>query len=188
MDFDPACYGPDVARILALDENGNRLIPLRWSESSNQEARDPLNTLAPSTLFRQSLEPTGAMAGLWFYFDGFDNAHQLADSRENANGYYWHAMVHRREGDPENAAYWFRKTRTHPIYQPLATEAANIIREFPGAEFRVSKWDPYAFVMFHERAQQQPGTEQERAALHIPRAEWQLLFDYCAQRGGARPR
>jgi hypothetical protein len=181
MDFDPACYGPDVARILALDENGKRLQPLCWSEYSNQEAHDLLNTFAASTLFPKSPEPTGAMAGLWFYFDGFETAHQLADSRESSNAYYWHAMVHRREGDGGNAAYWFRKTGTHPIYQPLATEAANIIREFPGAEFRLNKWNPYAFVLFYERAQQQPGTNQERAAMHIQRAEWQLLFDHCAR-------
>ena len=28
MDFDPAKYGPEVARVLALDGNGNRLSPL----------------------------------------------------------------------------------------------------------------------------------------------------------------
>jgi hypothetical protein len=121
------------------------------------------------------------MAGLWFYFDCFDDAHQLADSRENQDAYYWHAMVHRREGDSGNAAYWFRKTGTHPIFQPLATEAASIVRKFPGAEFRVAKWDPYAFVMFYERAQEQPASEQEQAAMQIQRAEWQLLFDHCAR-------
>jgi hypothetical protein len=181
MDFDPACYGPDVARILALDENGKRLMPLRWGQTSTETVRGILNDVSPSTLFPKSAEPVGAMAGLWFYFNGFDDAHQLAGSRENSNAYYWHAMVHRREGDPGNAAYWFRKTGSHPVYQKLADEAADIIREFPGAEFRVAKWDPFAFVMFYERAQQQPGTEQERAAMHIQLAEWQILFDHCAR-------
>ena len=28
MDFDPTAYGPEVARILAMDENGQRCAPL----------------------------------------------------------------------------------------------------------------------------------------------------------------
>ena len=181
MDFDPACYGPDVARILALEEAGNRLMPLRWSQSSPAQVRALLNEVTPTALFPESPEPTGAMAGLWFYFDCFDEAHQFADSREDPNAYYWHAMVHRREGDPGNAAYWFRKTGAHPVYQQLAAECAAINRRFPGAEFRAANWDPCAFVSFCERAKQQPGSEHEQAAMHIQRAEWQLLFDHCAR-------
>jgi hypothetical protein len=121
------------------------------------------------------------MAGLWLYFDCFDESHQLADSCENSDGYFWHGIVHRREGDSGNAAYWFRKTGAHPVYSPLAAKAAMITREFPAAEFRVGDWDPYAFVMFCERAHEQPASDQERAAKLIQRAEWQLLFDYCAR-------
>jgi hypothetical protein len=181
MDFDPAWYGPTVARILALDGYGDRLLPLRWNSCSNHEAEHLLKTSSPATLFPNSPEPRGAMAGLWFYFDCFEQAHQTADACENSDGYYWHALVHRREGDSGNAAYWFRKVGVHPAYPRLAEEAAAIINQYPGAEFRVSKWDPFAFVLFCERAQEQPGTVQEQAAAEIQRAEWQLLFNHCAR-------
>jgi len=52
---------------------------------------------------------------------------------------------------------------------------------YPDAEFRTGRWDPFAFVHFCERARLQPGTTQEKAAVEIQRAEWQLLFDYSAR-------
>ncbi|MBV8843804.1 MAG: hypothetical protein JO307_13425 [Bryobacterales bacterium] len=181
MEFDPAWYGPGVSRILALGENGKRLLPLTWNQRPSEDVRSLLSNLQPAQIFPGAPEPRAAMAGLWLYFDCFDEAHQAADSCENPNGYFWQAIVHRREGDSGNAAYWFRKTGAHPVYEPLAAEAAKIIHEFPKAEFRVGAWDPYAFVMFCERAREQPASDQERAAQHIQRAEWQLLFDRCAR-------
>ena len=56
-----------------------------------------------------------------------------------------------------------------------------IAARYPDAEFRIGRWDPFAFVQFCERARLQPGTTQETAAMQIQRAEWQLLFDYCAR-------
>ena len=42
-----------------------------------------------------------------------------------------------------------------------------ILARLPEAEFRVGKWDPFAFIAFCERARMQPGSVQERAALQI---------------------
>jgi hypothetical protein len=181
MDFDPASYGPEIARILALGENGSKLLPLTWNVPPNENVRSILKSATPAKLFPASSAPQAAMAGLWLYFDFFDESHQLADATENANGYFWHGVVHRREGDSGNAAYWFRKAGAHPVFSPLSAAAAQILRDFPTAEFRVGSWDPYAFVMFCERAREQPESDQERAARSIQRAEWQLLFDHCAR-------
>ena len=51
MAFDPTQYGPDVARILALDGNGQRLMPLRCMKCSSEEARQLLKTFKPADLF-----------------------------------------------------------------------------------------------------------------------------------------
>ena len=181
MDFDAANYGADVARILALDENGNRLLPLHWSPCSSEEARSLLQTVTPSALFPRVTAPKAPMAGLWLYFDCVEEAHQLADECNNQDGYLWHAIVHRQEGDLGNAAYWFRKAGAHPIYSRLAAEAVKITREIPEAEFRTGRWDPFAFASFCDRAQAQPGSRHELAARKIQRAEWQILFDHCAR-------
>jgi len=181
MDFDPAKYGPEVARVLALDGNGNRLLPLTCGPCSSPEAHQILKTWEPARLFPSSDDAEAAMAGLWLYFSCFEEAHELANHSTSAEGYLWHAIVHRQEGDSGNAAYWFRKAHTHPIYSQLSPLAAQILVRHRRAEFRVSQWDPFAFLSFCDRARRQPGSHQEQAALEIQRAEWQLLFDYCAR-------
>ncbi len=67
------------------------------------------------------------------------------------------------------------------MYLELTEAASKILMRYRHAEFRVRRWDPFAFLSFCERAKAQPGSHQEQAALEIQRAEWQLLFDYCAR-------
>jgi hypothetical protein len=181
MEFDPAKYGPEVARVLALDGNGNRLMPLTCVPCSSGEAQRILKTWDPARLFTAGDEAEAAMAGLWLYFSCFEEAHELANHCTSSEGYLWHAIVHRQEGDSGNAAYWFRKAHEHPIYEALSESAAKILVRYPRAEFRAGRWDPFAFLSFCDRARQQPGSSHEMAALEIQRAEWQLLFDYCAR-------
>ena len=77
MAFDPTQYGPDVARILALDGSGNRLLPLRTSCCSNEDARQLLKTFKPKDLFPNQEEPEAPMAGLYLYFSCFEEAHKI---------------------------------------------------------------------------------------------------------------
>ena len=172
-DFDPTLYGTEVARILALDGNGQRLMPLTCGGCSSEAARKLLRTLKA---------PEEAMAGLWLYFSCFEEAHALVQDSESTESKLWHAILHRQEPDSGNAAYWFRRAGTHPIFSTLSQAAAGILQDIPDAEFRAGRWDPFAFIGFCERARLQPGSVQEQAALEIQRAEWQLLFDHCARR------
>jgi hypothetical protein len=181
MEFDPTKYGPDVSRVLALNGNGERLFPLNCGPCTSQEARALLKTFEPAHLFPGVEEPEAPMAGLWLYFSCFEEAHQLADYCETAEGELWHAILHRQEPDSGNAAYWFRKAGSHPIFPTLAAEASKITRRVREAEFRAGRWDPFAFIAFCDRARLQPGSTQEQAAMEIQRVEWQILFDYCAR-------
>jgi hypothetical protein len=179
--FDPNHYGPDVARILALDGSGQRLMPLTCQECSSGEARGILKTMTPAALFPGVQHPEAPMAGLWLYFSCFEEAHDLINDSEIPDGELWHAILHRQEPDSGNAAYWFRKVGTHPAFSPLAHAAVRILERFPAAEFRTGKWDPFAFIAFCERARAQPGSVQEQAAMEIQRAEWQIVFDHTAR-------
>jgi hypothetical protein len=181
MEFDPAKYGPDVARILALDGGGLRLFPLTCGPCIDEEARRLLKTFKPADLFPNVEEPEAPMAGLWLYFSCFEEAHQLADYCESAEGELWHAILHRQEPDSGNSAYWFRKAGRHPIFADLAREVTKITRRIPEAEFRTGRWDPFAFIAFCDRARLQPGSVQEEVAMEIQRVEWQILFDYSAR-------
>jgi hypothetical protein len=182
MDFDPRHYGERVARVLALDGDGRRWMPLVASGCSSREARTELQHELPEKLFPNARRPSAAMAGLWLYFSAFEEAHRLAQEDHSAEGSLWHAILHRQEPDSGNSAYWFNKAGAHPTQNSLSREARQIVSKYQGAEFRPSlPWDPFGFILFCERAREQPGSESEHAALDIQLAEWQLLFDYCAK-------
>jgi 5-methylcytosine-specific restriction endonuclease McrBC GTP-binding regulatory subunit McrB len=121
------------------------------------------------------------MAALFLYFSCFEEAHRLLENCETTEGELWHAILHRREPDTGNAAYWFRKAGPHPTFTLLAHAAVRILHRIRDAEFRTGRWDPFAFAAFCDRARKQPGSAQMRAAMEIQRAEWQILFDYCAR-------
>ena len=180
-DFDSTRYGTDVARILAFDGDGHRLPPLTCGECSSPEAFQLLQTFDPAHLFPELADPAAPMAGLWLYFSCFEEAHSLANNSKSREGELCHAILHRQEPDSGNAAYWFRKAGKHPVFSELAHAAVKILRRLPDAEFRVGRWDPFAFIAFCDRARLQPGSNQELAAMEIQRAEWQLLFDYSAR-------
>lgn len=180
-DFDPDLYGPEVARILALDGNGRRLMPLTCAGCSSEQARTILNTFKSNQVFPGLKDVEAPMAGLWAYFSCFEEAHELISKSETQECELWHAILHRQEPDSGNAAYWFHKAGPHPVFPALAREAIQILKRIPEVEFRIGKWDPLAFMAFCERARAQPGSAQEQAAVEIQRAEWQILFDYSAR-------
>lgn len=177
--FDPAGFGSAVASVLAIDSGGERLIPLVAEQSA---AVASAAKQIHAVLFEKSAHPVGALAGLWTYFSFFDEAHKVAQDDGSVEGSYWHGILHRQEPDAWNSGYWFRRVRTHAVFAPLAEAAQEIAERNPGCGFRITKgWDPSAFIDYCEEARQRPGSLAERVALEIQRAEWQLLFTYCAR-------
>src|ERR1700682_432627 len=174
MSFDSAAYGPSVAEILFLDGDGQRLMPLAQGTCSSEEARRRLQATSAGGLFPKSRAPEAALSGLYLYFSCMDEAHAIAQDLSTPEANYWHAILHRQEPDAANAAYWFRQVGTHPTFAELRWQAAEI-----GIDFG-PKWDPFAFIELCERARRQPGSGLERQALAVQRAEWQLLFHFCA--------
>ena len=53
---------------------------------------------------------TPALAALWHDARGdWDAAHGVAQAIESPDGAWIHAYLHRKEGDPGNAAYWYQR-------------------------------------------------------------------------------
>lgn len=181
MLFDPATYGPTVQDLLALDGNGERLMPLASGTCSSLEARSRLRQASAKDLFGSSRAPEAALSGLWLYFSCLDESHSLSQDIHTAEGSFWHAIMHRQEPDPWNSGYWFRRVGVHPVFPRLAERARELAAAIPKAGFQPgAKWDPVAFIDFVEAARERPASESERLALLIQRAEWQILFDWCA--------
>jgi hypothetical protein len=178
MSFDPRAYGEDVAAVLALDGNGERLMPLAMGTCSSPRALELLRRSSAARLFPDSRAPEASLSGLYLYFSCLDEAHTLAQDIGTAEGSFWHGIMHRQEPDPGNSGYWFRRVGAHPIFPALREQAAQL-----GVDFG-PRWDPFAFIDLCERARRAPGSEDERRAREVQRAEWQLLFDYCAAKKG----
>ncbi len=176
MEFDPQAYGEEVAEILALDGGGQRLMPLALGRCSSEEARSRLSATTAARLFPGARAPEAALGGLYLYFSCIDDAHGIAQDIPTPEGSYWHGIVHRQEPDAGNSSYWFRRVGAHPIFPALLETAADL-----GVDFG-ERWDPFAFIEYCERARRNPGSAEEQRALAVQRAEWQLLFDYCAAR------
>ena len=171
-----------MAEILALDQNGHRLIPLVSGACCSEPACERMKRQQASDLFPRAYAPQEALGGLWLYFSCFDECHEIVQDLKSPEASFWHAILHRQEPDPANSAYWYRAAGTHPVFPSLLVAAQDILRRYPDVGFRfAAKWDPFSFVTFCERARQEPGSPSERAAVEIQQAEWQLLFDYCAR-------
>lgn len=51
-----------------------------------------------------------ALVALWYDAKGdWDRAHKVAQDIDDEDGAWIHAYLHRKEGDPGNAAYWYRR-------------------------------------------------------------------------------
>lgn len=73
-----------------------------------------------------------ALQALWHDARGdWDAAHDCAQAAAGRDGDWVHAYLHRKEGDPGNAGYWYAKARrAMPVAAvALETEWADIARE-----------------------------------------------------------
>ena len=67
--------------------------------------------------FKSSLDSDNAPEGLSplllaLWYDGkndWERSHDIAQDIHTNDGSWIHAYLHRKEGDPGNAAYWYRK-------------------------------------------------------------------------------
>jgi hypothetical protein len=125
------------------------------------------------------------LAGLWLMHDFLDESHKISQSIEDPNGSYWHAILHRREGDFSNAKYWFRRVGLHPIYPSLADWArrhATVNRDkYIIDAVSSDPWNPNWFVNLCAAATAgRPGIEG--FCRTVQTFECLRLFDYCYHR------
>jgi hypothetical protein len=140
------------------------------------------NVIAPERLADGDMAAC-CIAGVWLLHDCLDESHTISQGIDMPSGSFWHAIMHRREGDFANAKYWFRHVGQHPVFERLEMRAAEIAAEH--GETAVvqqltvgNKWNPSGFVDFCQASLR--GRDSTRdTCLDIQQVEWELLFDFC---------
>jgi hypothetical protein len=175
--FDPTKYAPDVVALLLPD----RICDLGPGHP-NRPARSRLDILTPERITgRQPIRDLElartCLAGLWLRHDFLDESHRISQEILTPTGSYWHAIMHRREGDFGNAKYWFRRVGRHPVFTALH-DLATASPVTPAPRLSGSMWDPFAFVDWCESAisAREPIADWCR---WVQAREWELLFDFC---------
>jgi hypothetical protein len=86
--------------------------------------------------FRQSLGATSPpplpplLRALWHDAKGdWDEAHRIAQDVSGADGAWVHAYLHRKEGDPSNARYWYQQAGKQEATDTLQEEWARLVAE-----------------------------------------------------------
>jgi len=184
--IDRSGYGARARELIEAALAGGRPRTLPFGEP-DQAARSALAALDVASLFgARGARDAGAVqslrAGLWLLHDFMDEAHELAQDLDTPAGSYWHGIVHRREPDAGNAAYWFARVGDHPIFEELARDAKALGADrtlIEGGRFR-----PRRFIELATAAPLDPGARD--VLLAIARREWELLFDH-EWRAGAAP-
>ena len=74
-----------------------------------------------------------ALAGLWWDAHGdWTRAHESAQQDESSTGAWVHAYLHRKEGDQDNAAYWYSRAGKPVCREPLDAEWLSIVKALLG--------------------------------------------------------
>ena len=154
---------------------------------ANPTSREALNRLSPgSVLANPTSNPTEVrplVAGLWLWIDGLDESHTISQALPSATGSFWHAIMHRREGDFSNAKYWYARCRHHPVLHDLPVHVeANLggPSGLKGSE-RLARggWEPDALVDLVRDVHARPDDPRHATAVRLQQVEWQELFDHC---------
>ena len=140
---------PELFEAVPLDSAMNDLVVTRTNFGVAQKVGEA------QCLIEVAKNPL-VVAGLWLYADDLEASHSVSQNLSSAAGSWWHAIMHRREGDFGNSRYWYRQARNHDMISLLG-------------------YAPDEIVGLAERA--------DPAGVAKQKEEWLLLMEWSVKNG-----
>ena len=184
---------PAARHVLKIDADRayTRLVPDREGSSEARDALELIKPLSVTAAPPANIEEAKAVvAGLWLWHDFLDISHTISQSIETPTGSFWHAIMHRREGDFSNAKYWYRRVGSHAALKTIAARINVLTESLPADKtlFRLTAngFDPNALVDLAEAVHRSPEHPHHGLAVSIQQLEWQTLFETCVRSAAGR--
>lgn len=178
-----------VGRQLLRLDTATAYSKLVVDSAGNEAAKTVLESISSRDLIDGPIvredQADALLAALWLRHDWLDESHRISQRLENPTGSFWHAIMHRREGDFSNSKYWYRRIGDFPALTSLTVKATELINPFPADKsvFRITfdGWNPSAFVDLVELVYQSASDPRYHLAVQLQELEWQVLFEHCTR-------
>lgn len=99
------------------------------------------------------------LAGLWLLHNFLHEGHEICQDIATPAGSFWHAIMHRGEGDYSNAKYWYRQANTESLHDAISDVAG----------------EPYSPNELVDRVESDGVASVHR----LVTAEWEVLLNHC---------
>src|SRR5208282_3154263 len=92
---------PLVEKVLSVNPRAYGALVVE--EGTPALARELIDGIQPGQLHALPDNGSAMLAGLWLWHDGLDESHRISQGLSSPAGSFWHAIMHRREGDFSNS-------------------------------------------------------------------------------------
>ncbi len=140
-------------------------------------------------------------AGILLLWDQLSESHEISQTMEGCGTHktadYWHGIMHRREPDAGNAAYWFRRVGLHPAMTLLAANLDRWMAETGASDderalarrktIADGRLDPFAVIELSTEALKRHGQLEDRTLRRVQYLEILNLLSYSTGRSELLP-
>lgn len=124
---------PELFEVIPLDVAMNDLVVRRANFAVAQKVGEAVCLIAVAK------NPL-LVAGMWLYADDLEASHSVSQNISSAAGSWWHAIMHRREGDFWNSKYWYRQAQGHELMKGLGFDPIELVDRAEAGDARAVEW------------------------------------------------